>query len=54
MKPEVKAIILEALDMKIASAKRAKNSSKNPAFGPIYDLEVSTAEAAKVWINEQK
>lgn len=54
MNAELKAIILEALDLKIASSKRAKNSSKNPAFGPIYDKEIGDAEAAKVYINTMK
>lgn len=51
MKNELKIAILEALDLKIASAKRGI-SSKSPAFKPVYELEIKIAEEAKVEINK--
>lgn len=53
MDATTKAIILEALDLKIQSSKRGINS-KAAAFKPIYEKEIADAEAAKVWINTQK
>jgi hypothetical protein len=53
MNAEMKTLIIEALNMKIASSKRAKNGA-NAKFATLYDEEIAAAEAAKTWINAQK
>ena len=40
------AMIIQALDLQIASSKRGINS-KAPAFKPIYENEIRLAEEAK-------
>lgn len=54
MDDEIKAILIEALDMKIASVKRARNTAKNPRFASIYDTEEELANKAKAWVNAAK
>lgn len=54
MDNELKGILIEALDMKIASVRRARNTSKNPRFNAIYDAEEALANKARVWVDAQK
>lgn len=54
MTPDMKIIILEALEMKIASNNRQKKTKANPTFGLIYDQEIKNARDAMDWINAQK
>lgn len=54
MTEEIKAILKEALDMKLASVKRARNTNKNPRFSAIYDTEEEIAMKAVAWLATQK
>lgn len=45
-----KDIIISALDMKLASIKRAKNTNKNPKFTPVYDAEENETMGALAYI----
>ena len=53
MDKTTKATILEALDMKAASIKRAANTNKAPRFQAVYEAEQADVTKAKAWINEQ-
>lgn len=43
-------ILNNAIDMAIASSKRAKNTSKRPEFNVIYDKEIAELHAIKASI----
>lgn len=49
-----KTILNSALDMKIASIKRAKNSEKSPRFQEVYDLEMRETLEVQNWVNSAK
>lgn len=49
-----KTILLSALDMKLASIKRAMNSDKNPRFKEVYLLEQRETLEVQNWINSAK
>lgn len=48
------SILKDAMELKIASIKRAINTNKNPRFREIYDLELSESLEVQVWLNQQK
>lgn len=48
------SILKDAIELKIASIKRAINTNKNPRFREIYDLELSESLEVQVWLNQQK
>lgn len=48
------SIMKDAMELKIASIKRAINTNKNPRFREIYDLELSESLEVQVWLNQQK
>lgn len=49
-----KAILNSALDMKLASIKRAMKADKNPRFKEIYLLEERETLEVQNWINTAK
>lgn len=49
-----KAILLSALDMKVASIKRAKNTEKSPRFQQVYDLEMRETLETQAYISAIK
>lgn len=49
-----KQFVISALEMKIASIKRAKNTNKSPKFTPVYEAEQAEAEAAMTEIKALK
>lgn len=54
MKVHIKLIIVEGLNLKEASIKRAMNTKSNPAFKAIYEKEQADVNAARIWLTEQK
>lgn len=53
MNPEIKAIILSALDLKEQSLKRASKSA-NARFKVLYDLEIEQVADARKYITSVK
>lgn len=49
-----KDIIIEALNMKIASVKRARNATGSPRFKAVYDEEDKEVNLVKVWVQNLK
>lgn len=49
-----KDIIISALDMKLASIKRAKNANTSPRFKEIYNLEETETNAVKMFVQNAK
>ena len=49
-----KRMIVEALDLKLASIKRAKNSNKSPAFLELYEQEMRDYTALQTLIVSSK
>lgn len=49
-----KEIIINALDMKLTSVKRAQNSNKSPNFAEVYKIEIAELEKAKATIHSFK
>lgn len=48
----IKSRIIEALEMKMASIKRAQNTNKSPNFAAVYDIERKETQAAITWAQE--
>lgn len=49
-----KGLLVQALEAQYASLKRQKNTSKNPAFGPIIDIDMTKVDTAIRTITEVK
>lgn len=49
-----KAILCNAIDMAVASARRAINTSKRPEFKVVYEKEIAELIAGKQSITEVK
>lgn len=47
---ERRSVLDNAIDMAIASARRAKNTSKRPEFNEIYDKEIAELHSIKASI----
>lgn len=52
MQTRIKEILLEALDTKEASLKRAKHGAK-PAFAAVYEVDLASCAHARAWIKDQ-
>lgn len=54
MTTAIKTMLLTALELKLASVKRAQNTNRNPRFNEVYAAELADVQAAIAWVNAQK
>lgn len=54
MNNEIKTMLLQALELKEASIRRAMKTAANPRFSVVYEAELADLAAAEQWVRAQK
>lgn len=53
MNEAIKTMLLQALELKEASVKRAQKAA-SPRFAPAYEAELGELAEARAWVTKQK